>query len=1287
MSGQQSEIQILLTAKNQAQAAFAEFSKAITDVASNLLKSADASGASAKAQTDGATAATTSASAHRDLSAAVTDNTRAHSELTDVLGPFVSKYLEARTIFGLAREAYSDYTEFLRSSIEAYADAEAAEVRLAAALQAQGDASPALVARYSQYADELEQTTTVSRTAALQAEATFATIGNVGPDMMARAITAAADYSAATGKSFESSALIIAKAAEGNVSALQRFGIQISKSQVDLDGMGVVFDAIEEKMGGQSAALTGTLLGSWEQMGNQWTRAKEQLGGELAPVLETGVKLLSGLIGIVSESPDAFAAFVIGSTAVAASLAWIGLADLFSDKLSRMASLIGGPLTQNVSLFATENAVAQGSVLGLSGAEAILETETVGVTGSILGLSGAAGTAAVAEDAAATSTLALASAAGLAQLALGALVVIPLSVMAGEWIGKITGLTDAIQHWVGASGDAELKAQTLGAQQDTVNRAVAEGAPVTISYGDAVKYLSDQHAKAAAGGDTLTESTKRFTAQVDTVVESVIKAANSGEVMNQAFTMLNDHGLANSTDTVSKLWPQVQKLMQSGADLAPEVLDWYHAWATFMASEADTKRFESAVQSMSARLVGDAGPSIKVVAEAFRELTPAQRESSDTTDALTPIVQKFLDKGITLPPVLQAWADAHDVVSKAQQRHQQAMDELAQYTGTYREIVADLDPQLVAQVERYLSIGASVSLVSKAFSDDLSPAQVKAIDDMVKANTKYVASWQTTSDAIAKIWDDAYSVEQENALRGLDLQIARLNKQQQDEADAAAKRIKDADQLQQALMAIQAKYDALRGVAVTKNAQQIGQQTQQLWTQYYDTIGAKSASTADYQIAQVQRWYDNEVEKAIAAGNTDTAYYTALSALADAKMQEVYNAHNLAYQGILKLQTDLAGGWQQSFVSTIESTGSFAQGFESIFTTLKSDVEGIFAAMLASVIQGFLKPLLDNVSSVASSISNMLISALTGNGGGGSAVNFVTGGGSVATPGGGLTGLLSSFLGGGGGAFAGIGASEAIGGGAAVAAGAGVTAGGIATGGLIGGDLAATATVGNIGALAGADAAGTAAAGGGFLSSLGALATNPWTIGIAGAAAGIYGLYQLFSSGPSDQELAGRAAVAQWESDVWAGLSDAQKSEASAAGWANPQDAGALIWMRTMYTNMGRKAPETSAENYMQNVYGAQTKGASGVVSAIQDVGSFGGGGVVPGPLGAPARATVHGGETIRTPAQEAALSSPSGDLVIHHAVILDGKTIDAYVTRIGKKNLQGGQWTVPARSVVRRAL
>jgi len=60
----------------------------------------------------------------------------------------------------------------------------------------------------------------------------------------------------------------------------------------------------------------------------------------------------------------------------------------------------------------------------------------------------------------------------------------------GEFIDGLTGASTAVAN-LGGALDA-LKAQTAGAQQDTINKAIRDGAAATISYTEAIKFNADQ---------------------------------------------------------------------------------------------------------------------------------------------------------------------------------------------------------------------------------------------------------------------------------------------------------------------------------------------------------------------------------------------------------------------------------------------------------------------------------------------------------------------------------------------------------------------------------------------------------------------------------------------------------------------------------------------------------------------------------------------------------------------------------------------------------------------------
>jgi hypothetical protein len=192
----------------------------------------------------------------------------------------------------------------------------------------------------------------------------------------------------------------------------------------------------------------------------------------------------------------------------------------------------------------------------------------------------------------------------------------------------------------------------------------------------------------------------------------------------------------------------------------------------------------------------------------------------------------------------------------------------------------------------------------------------------------------------------------------------------------------------------------------------------QLWDQYYKVIGDDGATTLQKQVNDVNVWYQEQLDKAQAAGIVNQQYYDALAAVAHAKLTAVIHEHDLVFQSVKQTQEYLSEGWQKTFADTLVATGDFGKSFKSIWDGLVKDLENIGASMLSAVVKGFLQPLLDAVSGVTSSITKSLVGALSG--GAGDAAGGI--GGALGGAGSGIGGALA-------------GAGSAIGGGIAGLAG------------------------------------------------------------------------------------------------------------------------------------------------------------------------------------------------------------------------------------------------------------
>lgn len=200
---------------------------------------------------------------------------------------------------------------------------------------------------------------------------------------------------------------------------------------------------------------------------------------------------------------------------------------------------------------------------------------------------------------------------------------------------------------------------------------------------------------------------------------------------------------------------------------------------------------------------------------------------------------------------------------------------------------------------------------------------------------------------------------------------------------------------------------------------------------------------------------------------------------------------------------------------------NMTQSIAKAATEWMGPIQGFAAGALSAIMEGFLNPWMEKLTEVGNIFSNWLTGLLSGKGGGGLFGNIIgalTGGGGNGVAGqvasnAGLAGTVSGWLG--------IGGSSA-----GVVAGTTALTGSAAS--------AAYGTSGMIGGMSGVSSS-AAAGGSGFLSSLGAFATNPWTIGIAAAGALGYLGYQ-WATGPNSYQ----ALAEETKRDLGVSVSDGQ---------------------------------------------------------------------------------------------------------------------------------------------------
>ncbi|MES2341714.1 MAG: hypothetical protein V4597_08550 [Pseudomonadota bacterium] len=196
------------------------------------------------------------------------------TQITATMAGMVS----SQAILGAVSAGWHELTGFVTESVAAYAKQEDAEVKLTAALKQHGLATPQVIDQYNSLATTFQNTTKYADEDINAMEALLTLVGNIMPSQMQAALRASTDLAAGLGIDLEKATMLVAKAADGHIETLGRYGITIDQADFKSRGFSSVLDTINEKFGGQAAAQIETYSGRIAQMGNAWNNVMEALG-------------------------------------------------------------------------------------------------------------------------------------------------------------------------------------------------------------------------------------------------------------------------------------------------------------------------------------------------------------------------------------------------------------------------------------------------------------------------------------------------------------------------------------------------------------------------------------------------------------------------------------------------------------------------------------------------------------------------------------------------------------------------------------------------------------------------------------------------------------------------------------------------------------------------------------------------------------------------------------------------------------------------------------------------
>ena len=215
--------------------------------------------------------------------------------------------LKAATVAFLSALAIKKITSFINESIKLYQTQELAEKSFRQAAISAGKFTEEFSRGTLKMASALQDLTGVGDETILSASKILISFDKISKTALPAATKAAIDFARSTGMSVENAAAVIGRSTTGMVDSLKRYGIEISKAEVDTKGFGAVLEAVFKKAGGQAETFRRTSAGQWQAFANALGDLREQFG-EIFDTVFTKTGLLdaftegiSKIVGVLDE--------------------------------------------------------------------------------------------------------------------------------------------------------------------------------------------------------------------------------------------------------------------------------------------------------------------------------------------------------------------------------------------------------------------------------------------------------------------------------------------------------------------------------------------------------------------------------------------------------------------------------------------------------------------------------------------------------------------------------------------------------------------------------------------------------------------------------------------------------------------------------------------------------------------------------------------------------------------------------------------------------------------------
>lgn len=208
------------------------------------------------------------------------------------------------------------FQTFVVDGVKAAIEQQDALNQLSTALSLAGKNAEGAVGKFDAFASRIQSTTKFQDDAVISAGALIESLVRLDENGLERATQAAIDLSAVLGKDLQTTSNLVAKALEGNVGALSKFGIKVEEGRTKAETFENVLSKLEARFGGAAEKQINTFSGALTVLSNSFGETKESIGSaiitnqSLVNVLKLATTFMVQLQGAVDGNKKAISSYV-----------------------------------------------------------------------------------------------------------------------------------------------------------------------------------------------------------------------------------------------------------------------------------------------------------------------------------------------------------------------------------------------------------------------------------------------------------------------------------------------------------------------------------------------------------------------------------------------------------------------------------------------------------------------------------------------------------------------------------------------------------------------------------------------------------------------------------------------------------------------------------------------------------------------------------------------------------------------------------------------------------------